>query len=428
MKKRRNDKILIAAVCAAVLVIVVGVIVLLNVKKDDNAGSEPGITIESTASEDGGSSERIEVKENGGAEESTAVQTESAEEEQEEFADDPTHLFYDADAGDGYLNHCIFLGDSRTVAAKDYAFLNDADALCQVGINHISFMTNVFQMYNGEQINMDTYLSKYPAEVIYISLGVNGINSIGDSSYKSGYKKLIEQVKQKCPDSSIVIEAIWPVEDTGLYSYAVTNADVDRYNEFLHELAGEEGCYYLNIDSVLKDSDGSMIDKFDGGDGLHYSKSSYNTIFDYIIHHPVPGIDTSGEYVVNFLTPIKNDIDPADGFAAADGETSDDSDDASDSSTGKDDADDEPAAAEDTGMDLLSSILAYGAPSGTLDDGTELYLYNNKIYTAGGALYLDVATSTFGPGFEYLADENYSSEDSGEDSGGEDYNYEDYGE
>ena len=423
MKRRRNDLYMMAAVIGAVLVIIVGAIILLTSGKNKEGEQAPTVTVESTQSSENGTSEQIEVKEEQKDENAPEIQPIDEASEREQFADDPTHLFYNADATDGYLNHCIFLGDSRTVAAKDYAYVNDSDALCQVGINHLAFMTNVFQMCNGEQINLDTFLGKYAAEVIYISLGVNGINSIDDTTYRNGYKRLVEHVKKACPGSIIVLEAIWPVEDTGLYSYAVKNADVDKYNEFLHELAGEEGCYYLNIDSVLKDADGTMINRFDGGDGLHYSKSSYDTIFDYIIHHPVPGIDTTGKYVVNFLPPIKKEIDPADGFAAVDGEEYGD-DESSESAGGGATEDDEPAPGEDLGMDLVSRIHAYGISSGNLDDGTELFLYDNKLYTSDGRLYLDITTSTFGPGFEYLADENYSSDDSGDS---ENYDYsEDY--
>lgn len=403
MKMNKKQVWIFGGILGFAVVLTVGILAGISMA-EKNSRVEPPV-IEYKIQDEVSPSEVPEEKEY------EVIETEKVEIEQDEaivYADDPSHLFYDSDAQSGYLKHCIFLGDSRTVAAKDNSYLNDADALCQVGINHLAFMNNTFLMYSGEEIQMDTFLKRSSAEVVYISLGVNGINTIDDDSYKKGFNRLVDRVKELCPGSAVVIEAIWPVEDDGAYSYAVHNEEIDKYNTFLHELALEKDCYYLNVDSVLKDPDGTMIDKYDGGDGLHYSKSSYEVIFDYIIHHPVPGIDTTGEYVVNYIPPLRKDnARPEDGFAAT-SEYDDDAD-TGDTETSKDNGGDgnseEASAPEQYEEVTLSTILSGGIPSGNLEDGTQLYLYNGIIYTEYGGVYLNINTGQFGPGFEYIAEE-----------------------
>ena len=68
----------------------------------------------------------------------------ASSEDNEEILDDPVVLAYRENAKNGYMNNCIFLGDSRTVAAVSYGFLDDDKVLAQIGISHMSVATNTF--------------------------------------------------------------------------------------------------------------------------------------------------------------------------------------------------------------------------------------------------------------------------------------------
>ena len=52
-------------------------------------------------------------------------------------------------------------------------------------------------------------------------------------------------------------------------------------------MAKDRGLYYLNFDEILKDDDGTMVNLFNSGDGLHYNKGAYADIFTFIVSHPV---------------------------------------------------------------------------------------------------------------------------------------------
>ena len=225
-----------------------------------------------------------------------------------ESTPDTTVLAKKEGAKKGYLNRCVFLGDSRTVAMVNYGFFNDDAALAQIGISHPSFASNKFINNAGKEYTLKSYLESHQAPVIYILLGVNGITGFSEEKYKSTFVTLIDSVADMAPNSNIVLVAIGPVDDNGIYKASVQNAWIDKYNDFLLETAKEKQIFYLDITEVLKGSDGQVKSEYNGGDGLHYSGKGCEALFNYIVEHPVPGISDEGEYKVKYIKPDPNRI------------------------------------------------------------------------------------------------------------------------
>ncbi|WP_176764403.1 GDSL-type esterase/lipase family protein [Butyrivibrio sp. INlla18] len=232
----------------------------------------------------------------------------ASEETKTESTPDTTVLAKKEGAKEGYLNRCVFLGDSRTVAMVNYGFFNDDSALAQIGISHPAFASNKFMNNAGKEYTMKSYLESHQAQVIYILLGVNGINDSSEDHYKNTFISLIDKVSELAPNSNIVLVSIGPVDDNGRYKNYVQNALIDKYNDFLLEIAKEKHIFYLNISEVLKGSDGQVKSEYNGGDGLHYSGKGCEAIFNYIVEHPVPGISDEGEYVVKYVKPDPNKV------------------------------------------------------------------------------------------------------------------------
>ena len=210
------------------------------------------------------------------------------------------------DYGEGYLNNCVFLGDSRTVAMVSYACINDDDALAQIGISHMQFAKNQFTNNAGKQYTLKSYLDSHKKPVVYVSLGVNGMYGIDEEDYEKAYSELVDYIVENAPASEVVLMSIWPVDDNGRYAKTVQNSLICTYNEFLYGLAKEKDLYFLNINEILTSDEGQIIDEYDAGDGLHYSKTAYDAIMEYIISHPVPGVGCDGEYVVKYIPPRNN--------------------------------------------------------------------------------------------------------------------------
>lgn len=301
-KLRRSfskKELLIIVVFIAGVVIATSVVIVLKINSPKDVSEGDGtldISIEEGSEEDSGTMESVET---------TIVETASAETKVESTAE-TTVLTLKEGARDGYMNRCVFLGDSRTVAMVNYGLINDDAALAQIGISHPSFKSNTFVNNAGKEYTLKTYLASHQAPVIYIALGVNGINDPSEEHYKSTFEDLIDNVMDLSPNSNIVLMSIGPVNDNGPYKKTVQNSWIVKYNDFLLNTAKNKHLFYLDISEILTGSDGQVKSEYNGGDGLHYSSSGCKAIFDYIVEHPVPGISDDGEYTVKYIKPNPN--------------------------------------------------------------------------------------------------------------------------
>lgn len=290
--------VLIAAVVTITLVIV------FKINSSDNATSIANGKVNSAAGKDKASSS---LSDDSYDEDIPVVET-ATEGTKVESTSDTTVLAKKEGAKEGYLNNCVFLGDSRTVAMVNYGFFNDDAVLAQIGISHPAFASNTFINNAGKEYTLKSYLESHQAPVIYIALGVNGINDPSEEHYKETFLELIDNVAGMAPNSNIVLMAIGPVDDNGSYKKTVQNEWIDKYNNFLLDTAKEKHIFFLDITEILKGSDGQVKREYDGGDGLHYSGSGCEAIYNYIVEHPVPGISDDGEYVVKYIKPDPNKI------------------------------------------------------------------------------------------------------------------------
>ncbi|WP_158589444.1 SGNH/GDSL hydrolase family protein [Butyrivibrio sp. CB08] len=286
----------IIIISSVIFAVTFAIILFMAIKKGamDRAGGE-----------DGSDSQVVSEETAAGDEDMPVIET-ATEGMKAESTPDTTVLAKKEGAKDGYLNRCVFLGDSRTVAMVNYGFFNDDAALAQIGISHPAFASNKFINNAGKEYTLKTYLSSHQAPVIYILLGVNGINDPSESHYQKTFISLIDSVIEMAPNSNVVLVAIGPVDDNGIYKNSVQNAWIDKYNNFLLETAKEKHIFYLDIAEILKGSDGQVKSEYNGGDGLHYSGKGCEAIFRYIVEHPVPGISDDGKYVVKYIKPDPN--------------------------------------------------------------------------------------------------------------------------
>ena len=297
--RRISKKELIIILSFAVgLILTIAIIIVLKMNAPDTVASDDGSeSLDKNITESG--NEDMPASDD---EEITIVETATAETKVESTAD-TTVLTLKEGTKNGYMNRCVFLGDSRTVAMVNYGLINDDAALAQIGISHPSFKNNTFINNAGKQYTLKSYLASHQAPVIYVALGVNGINDPSEEHYKTTFTDLIDNIIAQSPNSNIAIMSIGPVNDNGPYKKTVQNSWIVKYNDFLLNLAKEKHIFYLDISELLTGSDGQVKPEYNGGDGLHYSGSGCQAIFDYIVSHPVPGISDDGEYKVKYIKP-----------------------------------------------------------------------------------------------------------------------------
>lgn len=223
-------------------------------------------------------------------EEKTIEATTESKKEEVDVEEDQTILQRSENPSYFYLDHCMFLGDSRTVAMATYGFVKESQTLAQVGLSHVDARRVTYSYRSGAQYSFASYLYGNDADVVYISYGINGVAYVDEDTYKTQYESIVDEVIEAKPNSKIVIQSIWPVQEGRAETAGITNDLVDYYNEYLLDLAKSKGIYYLDSASVLKDENNAMNSAYNIGDGLHYNESGYNVAMQYIKSHPVPGV------------------------------------------------------------------------------------------------------------------------------------------
>ncbi len=202
------------------------------------------------------------------------------------------------DAGQEYIDSLIFLGDSRTYGLKAYKMLSGGLETEQVWVPDSGTLqvcdayTTYIRLADGTDIKLKELLELKKPAVLVISLGINYVNYAkasrpDEDDFKFWYKKLLDTVIKASPDTTIIIQSIFPINEDVYKTY--DNATLIERNDWLLDLAYEYGLYYLNTAESLADEYGNLYMKYQNGDGCHPGQAGYTAILNYIRTHALPG-------------------------------------------------------------------------------------------------------------------------------------------
>ena len=184
-----------------------------------------------------------------------------------------------------YLAKCVFVGDSITVGLSDYQLVSMKNVIAEVGMNIQKINTETMKTAYGELTVLDALKEAQP-ENIYIMLGSNGIAWMDIDSMINEYSTFIDGIKGSLDGSNVYIIAIPPV--TAAKESAeepISNADIDSYNSKLLELANQKKCWFIDLNSELKGSDGKFPVSDAADDGMHFNKSTYDKMLQFVLSH-----------------------------------------------------------------------------------------------------------------------------------------------
>ncbi len=185
-------------------------------------------------------------------------------------------------------DNCVFVGDSLTVGLASYGYLPQKNVIASVGMNIDSVNTDTLDTAFGNTTVVDAVYQAKPS-IVYIMLGSNGVSWMSNETMLERYKTLVDNLKAKIPDIKIYVMSIPPVttakETAG--TYAVKNSDIDAYNSALLQFANDNGLYYVDVNTALKNNEGRLSEDMAAKDGMHFNKSTYQIMLDYILSHTV---------------------------------------------------------------------------------------------------------------------------------------------
>ena len=225
--------------------------------------------------------------------ESRTIRVESAKEHGPVTA----RLGLTADAGREYLDKIIFLGDSTTYGIG-YYYRHGYTDLCpasQVWTPKSGTMSlwdydtaKIVYPATGKELLIKDAAKAAQPEIMVITLGVNGIVSLGEEEFKADYAALVKNILAESPDTKIILNSIYPVADSYKYQKSINNKKITAANGWIEALAGELGLGYLHTFETLA-VDGKLPESAHNGDGLHLTGESFGKVMEYIRTHALPG-------------------------------------------------------------------------------------------------------------------------------------------
>lgn len=191
------------------------------------------------------------------------------------------------DAGQEYLDKLYFVGDSTT-----YHFFKGGIDRSHILVPEsltLKLSSDILTLTVGNTgLTIPEAIKEAGAEIVIITIGVNGADGFTEAKYKSYYKKLLTAIMEQSPDTDIILQSVFPV--TKEYSdrdIGITNAGIDQLNEWVKEIAFDLGLRYLDTQSILKNDVGAQIESYNEEDGVHMNATAYAKILEYIRTHPL---------------------------------------------------------------------------------------------------------------------------------------------
>lgn len=183
-------------------------------------------------------------------------------------------------APDGYFDDALFIGDSRTVGIQQCGGIDSATYFCSVGMSVYGVRYESVDISGLGSVTLQTLLQSKTFGKVYIMLGINDIG--GDLPTLAGnYQKVIDLVREYCPDAVIYVEANIHVSANPAAVASVNNTNINAFNELLKELCDGKTVFYLDVNPVFDDAQGNLGDEY-SSDGIHFSAQYYKQWADWI--------------------------------------------------------------------------------------------------------------------------------------------------
>lgn len=191
---------------------------------------------------------------------------------------------------DDYFADALFLGDSRTVGMYEYGGLEDISTFyASTGLSVYKLFTAKIVEVPGQRkkITVEEALSQHHFAKIYLMLGINEMGTGTAETFLEKYAACLAHLQELQPDAVIYLQSIMQVTaERSTQGDYVTNEGIDIRNQGIAAMADNVSVFYLDVNEVVCDEDGTMIPEYTH-DGVHL-KAQYIPLWkDYLKEHAV---------------------------------------------------------------------------------------------------------------------------------------------
>ncbi|MCI7768471.1 MAG: hypothetical protein MSJ26_10910 [Oscillospiraceae bacterium] len=186
---------------------------------------------------------------------------------------------------ESYFDSCMFAGDSLIVGLGSYGIIPEENIAANIGMSVMSINNTPLKNPDGSEILAADKINERAPENLYILLGLNLLGSYTDEQLLAAYGDFIDSIDRE--KTNIYIISVPPV--TGARETnednPILNSDIDSFNSDLLKFANNRCVYFVDLNTALKGSDGRFSEEYAEADGIHFKKSTYRIMLDYLLSH-----------------------------------------------------------------------------------------------------------------------------------------------
>lgn len=175
----------------------------------------------------------------------------------------------------------VFVGDSICSGFRVYGVMPANNCLAVGNVGARSIFDYTFAV-NGVEYDLITAIKLVDPAFVVFSMGMNDINITSAEQYCANYDNILSQVHAAVPNAKLFVASITPTYNAPSF----TNSRIDSFNAAISAHLAGTGYYYIDVNSVLKDSaTNSLVSTYHSGDGIHLSPAAYeifkSTVYSY---------------------------------------------------------------------------------------------------------------------------------------------------
>ena len=318
-RKRRNDSLVLQLMILVAIVLVVfegKLVVTMVTHRASTSGTQSAGSKEEGTTADGTETERQQDKElasvsaaDGNSDFSVLAGLPSGKgtvtKQQETEATYPTVSNPDSAAivkeaatpvDDFYFSDAVFIGDSRMQGFQNASGITQGTFFTSVGMSLATMQSEAVIPTSEGNVTVAAALSGGNYGKVYIMLGTNDLGEYDWDSFKEGFISCTKRFQEIQPNAIFYICSVIYVEESKITSGSsyVTNANVDKINSILLGICESEGYHYLDLNEILSNGYGSLIEGA-SSDGVHVYEKYCRQMLTYMKSHYVTADDGSAD-------------------------------------------------------------------------------------------------------------------------------------
>lgn len=161
-----------------------------------------------------------------------------------------------------FFENTLFIGDSRTVGLMEYGNIQGAHFFATSGLCIYDLDDTAIDIPGVGKVTILELLAKQNYSRIYLMMGINELGA--DIDYTGNmYREFITKIMELQPDTQLVICGNLHVTKGRSDSDTIyNNANIDRLNSHLKEIAQEKHLKYIDSNSIFDDETNSLSEAY----------------------------------------------------------------------------------------------------------------------------------------------------------------------